>query len=70
MQSLRHSIRDRLRAIECPSDVIDQIGGWATEGAGQDYVERYELKVCMKWIEFYFGLISPSLNEPIDLSQR
>ena len=52
MQSLRHSIRDRLRAIECPSDVIDQIGGWTTEGAGQDYVERYELKVCMKWMNF------------------
>jgi hypothetical protein len=50
MQSLRHSIRDRLRAVECPSDVISQIGGWATEGAGQCYGERYELKVCMKWM--------------------
>ena len=50
MQSLRHSIRDRLRAVECPSDVIGQIGGWATEGAGQCCGERYELKVCMKWM--------------------
>ena len=50
MQSLGHSIRDRLRAIKCPSDVIDQIGGWATEGAGQGYGERYDLKVCMKWM--------------------
>jgi integrase len=33
MHSFRHSMRDRLRAVECPSDVIDQIGGWATEGS-------------------------------------
>ena len=50
MHSFRHSVRDRLRAVECPSDVIDQIGGWATEGAGQCYGERYELNVCMKWM--------------------
>ena len=26
--SLRHTFRDRLRAVECPMDMIDQIGGW------------------------------------------
>ena len=25
---LRHTFRDRLRAVECPIDLIDQIGGW------------------------------------------
>ena len=50
MHSFRHSMRDRLRAVECPSDVIDQIGGWATEGVGQGYGEGYELKVCAKWM--------------------
>ena len=35
MQSLRHSIRDRLRAVECPSDIIDQLGGSATERSGR-----------------------------------
>ena len=25
---LRHTMRDRLRAVECPMDMIDQIGGW------------------------------------------
>jgi hypothetical protein len=30
IHSFRHSLRDRLRAVECPSDMIDQIGGWAT----------------------------------------
>ena len=37
MHSFRHSMRDRLRAVECPSDVIDQIGGWLTQGVGASY---------------------------------
>ena len=37
MHSFRHSMRDRLRAVECPSDVIDQIGGWRTGGIGHQY---------------------------------
>ena len=32
---------DRLRAVQCPSDMIDQIGGWATAGVGQAYGEGY-----------------------------
>ena len=27
IHSFRHSMRDRLRAVECPSDIIDAIGG-------------------------------------------
>jgi integrase len=34
---LRHTFRDRLRAIECPTDVIDQIGGWSRKGVGESY---------------------------------
>ena len=37
MHSFRHSMRDRLRAVECPSEVIDQIGGWQTGGIGHQY---------------------------------
>jgi uncharacterized protein YcgL (UPF0745 family) len=29
VHSFRHSMRDRLRAVECPSDIIDQLGGWS-----------------------------------------
>ena len=50
MHSFRHSMRDRLRAIECPSDIIDQIGGWATEGVGHSYGAGYELDVSAKWM--------------------
>jgi len=42
---LRHTMRDRLRAVECPMDMIDQIGGWrsvATIGVG--YGEEYSIE--------------------------
>ena len=43
-------MRDRLTAVECPSDIIDQIGGWATEGVGQGYGKGHDLQVCTKWM--------------------
>ena len=30
MYSFRHAMRDRLRAVSCPSEMIDQIGGWSS----------------------------------------
>lgn len=50
MHSFRHSMRDRLRAVECPSDVVDQIGGWHTEGVGHSYGRGYPLEVLAKWL--------------------
>ena len=43
--SFRHSLRDRLRAVQCPSDMIDQIGRQATAGMGQGYGEEYGLQL-------------------------
>ena len=43
IHSFRHSLRDRLRAVQCPSDMIDQIGGWSTAGVGQAYGEGYSV---------------------------
>ena len=51
VHSFRHSMRDRLRAVQCPSDIIDQIGGWQTAGVGQRYGRGYELEVLHKWLE-------------------
>jgi integrase len=48
IHSFRHSMRDRLRAIECPSDVIDQIGGWLTQGVGNAYGEGYPTNILVK----------------------
>ena len=50
IHSFRHSLRDRLRAIQCPSDMIDQIGGWSSAGVGQGYGEGYGIKVKMEWL--------------------
>jgi len=50
MHSLRHSLRERMRQIECPADLIDQIGGWTTAGQGQAYGTGYPLSVASKWM--------------------
>ena len=51
MHSFRHSIRDRLRSVQCPSDIADQIGGWTSEGVGQGYGSGYPLNVLNEWVE-------------------
>ena len=51
VHSFRHSMRDRLRAAQCPSDIIDQIGGWQTAVVGQSYGQGYELDVLQNWLE-------------------
>jgi len=50
VHSFRHSMRDRLRAVECPPDIIDQIGGWTSGGVGQSYGNGYPLDVLAKWL--------------------
>ena len=47
VHSLRHSMRDRLRAVQCPSDMIDQIGGWASANVGQNYGEGYDIPTLL-----------------------
>ena len=43
---LRHTMRDRLRAIECPLELIDQIGGWnLVSSAGARYGNGYSLAI-------------------------
>ena len=37
VHSFRHSMRDRFRAVGCPPEVIDQIGGWARVETGTKY---------------------------------
>jgi len=51
IHSFRHSLRDRLRAVECPADIIDAIGGWTTEGVGHQYGQGYSLPVTHGWMK-------------------
>lgn len=50
MHSFRHSMRDRLRAVECPSDIVDQLGGWTLGSVGQNYGGGYPMEVLHKWM--------------------
>ena len=41
---LIHTMRDRLRAVECPMDMTDQIGGWkSVSGVGVGYGQGYQV---------------------------
>ena len=51
IHSFRHSLRDRLRAVQCLLDMIDQIGGWSTAGVGQAYGEGYGLSLKREWLK-------------------
>jgi integrase len=50
IHGFRHSFRDRLRSVECPSEIIDQLGGWSLKSVGQGYGKGYELSVLSKWM--------------------
>jgi len=50
IHSFRHSMRDRLRVVDCPSEVIDQIGGWLTQGVGSSYGTGYPEAVLFRWL--------------------
>lgn len=48
---LRHTMRDRLRAVECPMELIDQIGGWKTVGGvGARYGQGFSVGKAKSWL--------------------
>ena len=51
IHGFRHSFRDRLRAVECPSEIIDQLGGWSQKSVGQGYGKGYEMSIIKKWMD-------------------
>jgi integrase len=50
IHSFRHSMRDRLRAVNCPSDMIDQIGGWSSGKIGEGYGDGYSIEMSVHWL--------------------
>ena len=50
VHSFRHSMRDRLRAVECPKEIIDQIGGWSSSDVGESYGEGFPLINLSDWV--------------------
>ena len=48
---LRHTFRDRLRAVECPLELIDQIGGWSSiSSIGSSYGMGYKVNAKFVWL--------------------
>ena len=49
--SARHSFRDRLRAIEAPLELIDQLGGWSSiNTVGGKYGKGYSAEQMRNWL--------------------
>ena len=51
IHSLRHSFRDRLRAVDCPTEVADALGGWSVKTVGQSYGAGYNLETLFRWMK-------------------
>ena len=55
--SLRHSMKDRLRAVECADSIQDQILGHTTKGVGARYGQGYPLDLLAAWVNKAMDLI-------------
>ena len=51
IHGFRHSFRDRLRAVECPSEIINQLGGWSLKSVGQSYGKGFSKDILFKWMK-------------------
>ncbi len=50
--SLRHTMRDRLRAVEAPLELIDQVGGWSSvNNIGSRYGQGYKIDQLAAWLD-------------------
>ena len=36
--------------VEAPTDMIDQLGGWALKSVGQGYGDGYDLELLVKYL--------------------
>ena len=50
IHSFRHSLRDCLKAVEFPTEVVDAIGGWQVATVGQRYGDGYPPEVLLAWL--------------------
>ena len=50
VHGFRHAMRDRLRAVSCPSEMIDQIGGWSNRSVGEGYGDGFKSKVICDYL--------------------
>lgn len=51
IHSFRHSFRDRLREVNCPPEIVDELGGWSKISVGQRYGSGYSIEAKHGWLE-------------------
>ena len=51
IHGFRHAMRDRLRAVSCPSEMTDQIGGWSSGKIGEDYGNGFDWRSLVNRLE-------------------
>jgi hypothetical protein len=51
IHGFRHALRDRLRAVSCPSERIDQIGGWSSGKVGEGYGEGFSVSSIKNFMQ-------------------
>ena len=50
--SLRHTFKDRLRAVETPLKALDQLGGWSSvKTIGSSYGRGYSLEHLRRYLD-------------------
>ena len=50
VHGIRHAFRDRLRAVEAPVDLVDQLGGWSVKSVGMSYGRGYLIRSAAIWM--------------------
>ena len=50
IHGFRHAIRDRLRAVNCPSEMINLIGGWSSAKVGEGYGEGFRIEHLVNYV--------------------
>ncbi|TGD42240.1 hypothetical protein EEB11_14835 [Pseudotabrizicola sediminis] len=50
LHSFRHTMRDRLRNVETPADLIDRIGGWKSQGIGETYGKGHKPQLMQRFM--------------------
>jgi len=60
VHGIRHAFRDRLRAVEAPVDLIDQLGGWSVKSVGMGYGDGYDMLTAHNYLSYLrqpFGML-------------
>ena len=61
-------MRDRLRVVNCPTEMIDQIGGWSKRSVDEGYGEGFSLSALFDNLSQTLELSKP-FREPMNIGE-